>query len=178
MQKCFEIPKPQVASFEELESGNPWGGGVCCSVTSCPPHTQQFFYKKIIFFLNFSPKKFLVFIRAQLLLIFREDEKIAHENTTKRLRNQIGRLTEQLSQFQMNVTINHHHGSSSRNSSTRNGSSQKTSDRGGRSPSHNNLSHTRPPSTYTPSTSHSKAGTPNVYVSMQNTDQMQGEVME
>ena len=25
-QKCFEIPKPQVASFEELESGNPWRG--------------------------------------------------------------------------------------------------------------------------------------------------------
>ena len=31
LQKIFEIPKPQVASFEELESGNPWGGGVCCT---------------------------------------------------------------------------------------------------------------------------------------------------
>ena len=27
-ENVFEIPKPQVASFEELESGNPWGGGI------------------------------------------------------------------------------------------------------------------------------------------------------
>ena len=27
LPKSFEIPKPQVASYELLESGNPWGGG-------------------------------------------------------------------------------------------------------------------------------------------------------
>ena len=33
LQKCFEIPQPQVASFEELESGNPLGGGGEFAVT-------------------------------------------------------------------------------------------------------------------------------------------------
>jgi hypothetical protein len=32
LQNFFEIPKPQVASFEELESGSPWGGGRDCAV--------------------------------------------------------------------------------------------------------------------------------------------------
>ena len=27
LQNVFEIPKPQVAFFEEIESGSPWGGG-------------------------------------------------------------------------------------------------------------------------------------------------------
>jgi hypothetical protein len=35
LQKIFEIPKPQVASFEELESGNPWGGEFAVEKTLC-----------------------------------------------------------------------------------------------------------------------------------------------